>query len=415
MDRPRTARDPSERRIILAGLMLGGIVLIFFAASRIGPASPSIDRAVVSLDTVRRGEMIRQVRGPGKLVPEYVRWVTASHDGRVDRILYLPGAVVQADSVLLELSNPELELQLLQARFGYLAAEAEQANLAAQLDSQVLAQRSAVAVVASEAKQALLRLEVDRQLSEKGLIAALELNLSEVKVEELQNRQALEQQRLSGLTKLADAQLRANLASVEQAHALYQLRKEQVGGLVVKAGVSGVVQEIPLQVGQRVTPGSNLALVVDPSRLKARLRIPETQTSDVHIGQPARVDTRNGIIGGKVERIDPSVREATVTVDILLEDELPAGARPDMNVDGIIEIERLTDVLHVNRPAFGREEGAGSIFRIDSQETAAIRTSVRFGRTSVTEIEIVNGLSEGDLVIVSDTSKWDGVDQIRLN
>ena len=414
MDRPRTTRARGGRRSAAVGLGLGLVALVAFAWTRVGPVAPRIDRNAVWLDEVQRGEMVRQVRAPGVLVPEEVRWISVSHEGRVERILHRPGSFVEPGTVLVELSNAELDLQALEARSAHRAEKSDLANLVAVLESQLISQRVALAGVASELKQAELQLEANRRLANDGLLPQLTLRLSKVRTEELDSRHALEQQHLDGLARSIEAQLAAQRSRLERARALDEFRRAQLGALTVRAGTDGVVQEVPLEIGQTVSPGANLALVSDPARLIAQLRVSETQARDVRVGMSAAIDTRNGVIPGSVTRIDPAVREATVTVDVALRGALPCGARPEMNVDGLIEIERLDDVLHVGRPAFGREAGAASVFRLTDGGRAALRVPVRFGRRSVTEIEIVDGLTEGDKIILSDTSAWDDADRLVL-
>jgi HlyD family secretion protein len=412
---PTVAGKKRKRRILLA--VAGGFLLILITVglSRLGPAVPSIERSTVWVDTVRRGPMLRQVRGVGSLVPEEIRWIPAGTEGRVERIVILPGKAVKADSVLLELSNPELVLAERDARSELKAAEAEFTNLKVQLQSQLLDQQAATAGVQSDYQQASLQVEVDEKLAIDGLVADLTLKVSKLRKAELETRAALAQKRLDIASEATEAQLAVQQARVDRLREADRLRKDQVEALKVKAGVDGVLQLIPVEVGQRVTQGTNLARVAEPGRLKARVRIAETQARDIQIGQKAAIDTRNGIIPGHVSRIDPSVQNGTVTVDVALEGELPKGARPDLTVDGTVELERLDNVLYVGRPAFGQENSNVGIFKLQTGGKGADRVQVKLGRSSVNTVEIVTGLREGDQVILSDTSAWDSFDRVRLN
>ena len=336
-------------------------------------------------------------------------------EGRVEKIPFLPGTSVGPETVIMILSNPELELELLDAKSAFHGSEAEYLSLVAQLDSSVLAQQSVLAAITSESKQAELQLEVDRRLAEKNLIADLDLRLSEVRVTELKSRLQIEMQRLDADSTANNARLRAQESHMEQARALYEHRLTQVSELQVKAGLSGVIQQIPLQIGQRVMPGENIALIVDTSQLIARVRIPETQANEIHLGQEARIDLRTAVVEGVVGRIDPAVVEATVSIDLAFADPLPNSARPDMNVDGLVEIDKLSDVVFVNRPALAQSGMPGTMFRIDTDMRSAVRVSVNFGQASFSEIEVTSGLVAGDRVIISDVSRWDHSDRLNLN
>ncbi|GMR23960.1 MAG: HlyD family efflux transporter periplasmic adaptor subunit [Acidobacteriota bacterium] len=414
--REGVARKKKIRGAIIAGTVLAGIAAISFALSRLEPAAPSVNRSTVWTDGVKRGEMIRQVRGPGTLevVPEAISWVAARTRGRVDRRVLLPGVEVEPDTIILELSNPELEQELRDAEYQLRAQQAELADLRVTVESQLLNQKSIAATVASEYTQARLQAEADTSLHAEKLIGELILKRSLVRAEELATRKEIEQQRLEIATASVDAQLAAKRATVEQFRALYDLRRSQKAALTVRAGISGVLQEVPVEVGQEVTPGANLARVAQPDKLKAQLRIAETQAKDIEVGQKAVIDTRNGIIDGKVTRIDPAVQEGTVTVDVALVGPLPKGARPDLSVDGTIELERLDDVLYVGRPAYGQAESTIGLFKLLDDGETAVRTQVRLGRSSVNTIEVIKGLNEGDQVILSDTSAWDAYNRIRL-
>lgn len=415
--REGVARKKKIRGAIIAGTVLAGIAAISFGLSRLEPAAPSVNRATVWMDEVKRGEMIRQVRGPGTLevLPEAITWVAARTRGRVDRRVLLPGVEVEPDTIILELSNPELDQELRNAEYQLRAQQAELADLRVTVESQLLTQKSTAMTVASEYRKARLQADADTRLLAEKLIGELIVKQSQVRAEELATRNDLEQQRLEIASASVDAQLAAKQATVEQFRARYDLRRSQKAALTVRAGISGVLQEVPVEVGQEVTPGANLARVAQPDKLKAQLRIAETQAKDIEVGQKAIIDTRNGIIDGKVIRIDPAVQDGTVTVDVELIGPLPKGARPDLSVDGTIELERLDDVLYVGRPAYGQAGSTIGLFKLLDDGETAVRTQVRLGRSSVNTIEVIEGLNEGDQVILSDTSAWDAYNRIRLN
>jgi HlyD family secretion protein len=414
IQRPDLARKRRRRRLLWAVGAGVGIALLTLGVSQLEPAAPAVDRASVWIDEVERGGMVRQVRGPGSLVPEQIRWVSAPHEGRVEAIRLQPGSRVEPGTVLLELSNPELEQQVVEAETELRAAEADLADLAAELEAERLSQESVAAQVASDAKQARLRLEADDRLAREGLLSDLLLQLSRLQSEELAKRAELEAQRIERLASSTAAQLAARRVRLEQLRALHRLRRDQVAALDVQAGIAGVLQQVPVEVGQRVSPGTILARVADPRELKAELRIPETQAKDVQVGLTAEIDTRNGVVAGRVVRVDPAVENGTVTVDVALQGPLPRGARPDLSVDGTIEIERLEDVLYVGRPAYGQPESTVTLFKLAPGSDEAVRVPVRLGRSSVNTIEVEEGLVEGDRVILSDISQWDGFDRIRL-
>jgi HlyD family secretion protein len=416
MDIPRqnAARDRRRRQIIMGGIGVALILLITLGVSRLKPAAPSVERSTVWLDTVKRGPMLRQVRGLGTLTPTDIRWLPAATEGRVERLIIQPGTKVKATDVILEMSNPQTAQAALDAEWQLKAAEAEYNNLNVQLQSQVLAQKSEWAKVQSEYSTAKMQADTDAELAKLGVISDMALKTSSGKAKELGMREGIEQQRLSNSGETLKAQLAAQKAKVEQARAMYQLRREQLEALRVKAGTDGVLQELPLKEGQWVTPGTTLAKVVQPERLKAELRVPETQAKDIALGLPAQIDTRNGIVDGKVVRIDPAVQNGTVTVDVQLEGKLPQGARPDLSVDGTINLENLQKVLYVGRPAFGQEKSTVEIFKLEPDGKTASRAKVELGRSSVNTVEIVQGLKEGDQVILSDMSRWDKYDRVRL-
>jgi len=404
-----------KRRIAFGVGAIVLVVLVTIGLSRLEPAAPSVEKATVWVDTVKRGPMLRQVRGSGTLVPEEIRWIPATTEGRVERIPALPGTVLKADTVLLELSNPELVVAAQDAASELKAAEAEYTNLRVQLRSALLTQQAQVAAVEADYRQATLQAEADAELAKDGLVAGIAQKVSRLRADELKGRTEIEQKRLEISAEAADAQLAVQQARVDRQRAAAELRRSQVGSLKVRAGVEGVLQQIPVEVGQRVMPGTNLARVVEPGRLKAEVRIAETQARDIQIGQVASIDTRNGVVAGKVSRIDPAVRNGTVTVDVALEGPLPKGARPDLTVDGTVELERLANVLSVGRPAFGGEQSQVGLFRLEPGGGAAKRVRVKLGHSSVNTVEILEGLNEGDRVILSDMSAWDAFDRVRLN
>jgi HlyD family secretion protein len=406
------ARQKRIRRIAYGSAGVLAILLITLGLSRLKPAAPLVEGAWI--ETVKRGDFNRQVRGLGTLVPEEIRWIPAVTEGRVERRVLEAGAEVKPDSVILELSNPDVELAALDAESQLRAAEAQLTELKVRLESQRLDQQANAARVHADYMQAKMRAETDAELASQGLVADLNAKLSKVAAEELKNRDQIEQQRLHISSESIQAQIKVQEAAVEQRLALARLRRSQVHSLQVRAGIHGVLQLIGVEIGQRVTPGTNLARVAQPEKLKAVIRIAETQAKDVIPGQPATVDTRNGVVDGKVMRVDPAVQNGTVTVDLALTGALPKGARPDLTVDGTIELERLTDVLHVGRPAQGQAESLVSLFRVQEGTNEAVRTRVKLGRNSVNTVEIVEGLKQGDQVVLSDTSAWDAFDRIKI-
>jgi HlyD family secretion protein len=412
--RPHVARQKRKRRLIIAAASVLGIILITVVVSRLKPAAMSVDRAAVWVDTVKRGPMLRQVRGLGTLVPEDIRWIAAAKDGRVEKIVVRPGAHIEPDTLLVELSSPDLQQAARDAELQEKAAEAELTTLRATLQRELLNQESTSAQVHSEFEQAKMEAETNDKLKQNGLIADLEYKTSIIKRDELANRDAIEEKRLVFARDSIEPQLAAKQAAVEQLKASAEMRMNEVENLHVRAGMTGVLQQLPVEVGQRVIPGTNIARVADPTKLKAQIKIAETQAKDIQINQPASIDTRNGIIPGHVIRVDPAVEQGTVTVDVALDGPLPKGARPDLSVDGTIELERLDNVLYVGRPAFAQDGATVGVFKLASNGEA-VRMPVHFGRSSVNTIEILDGLKEGDQVILSDTSAYDSHDRIRLN
>ena len=412
--RPDIARRKTRRRLLWG---FGGVLLVTLATvalARLEPAAPSVERDAVWIGTVERGEMVRRVRGPGSLVPVEVQWITAPADARVERVLLEPGVEVQPDTVLLELANPELEQEAREARIALEAARADLSDLKARLQTERLEQESAAASLASELKQAEMRRTADERLAAEGLLSDLDLGLSRLRVEELHDRNELESRRLASLEQSMGAQVAAQRSRLSQLESLAELRLQQVAALDVRAGIAGVLQQIPVEPGQRVNPGTLLARVADVGRLQAELRIPETQARDVQVGLPAEIDTRNGIVAGRVSRVDPAVENGTVTVDVTLEGELPRGARPDLSVDGTITLERLENVLSMRRPTYGQPDATIGLYRLTDDGGSAVRVPVRLGRSSVDTIEVVEGLSEGDRVILSDTSGFDDADRVDI-
>ena len=412
--RPSNARAKMIRRVVIGTitlLFIGGVTL---GLSRLRPAAPSVDRATVWSDEVKRGQMLCDVRGIGTLVPEDIQWIPAQTEAQVDRIVLRPGAVVKRDSIILELSNLTLKRDVLDAEFQLKAAEADYANLKVQLSSELMNQKATEAAVRSEYEQAKIQHAVDEKLYAEGIGAIVTAQLSGVREEQLGVRLQLEGERTKNTADAEQARLQAQMAHVDQQRALYELRHAELEALHVRAGINGVLQLVPVEVGQHVTPGTNLARVADPKKLKAEVKIAETQAKDVVIGQSASIDTRNGIVAGHVVRIDPSVQNGTVTVDVAFDGPLPPGARPDLSVDGTIEIENLKNVLYVGRPVHGAAQSTISLFKLTPDSSEATRVNVKLGRTSVNSVEILQGLQVGDRVILSDMSQWDNYDRVRL-
>jgi HlyD family secretion protein len=411
---PEVALRRKRRRIIIAVAVVLFVVVTTVALARLKPAAPTVDAGPLWIDAVKRGTMLRNVRGVGVLVPDEIRWITALTDGRVERVLVRPGTPVTPDTVILELSNPQTEQAALTAELDLRTAKANYDVLKADLERELLAQRSAAAGVAADAAQARMDADADEAMAKNGFIPAIVLRRSKLRAETAAERQKMEQQRLANTERTLAVRLDVQQAEVQRRQTMAVLRRSEALGLKVRAGVPGILQEVPVEEGARIDPGTNLARVADPTRLRAQLQIAETQVKDVAIGLKAEIDTRNGIIAGRVIRIDPAARNGTVTVDVALDGELPRGARPDMSVDGTIELERLINVLHVGRPAFGQEQGKISLFRLSSDGTEATLTAVELGRSSVNSIEVVSGLNEGDRVVLSDMGQWDGYDRLRL-
>jgi HlyD family secretion protein len=401
-----------RRAMYVSGSLLV-IVLISVGVSRLKPAAPSVDRATVWIDTVKRGSMLRQVRGSGTLVPEEIRWIPATTQGRVERLLLRPGATVHPDTVILELTNPELQQSVKEAELAYESAQAAYVNRKQELESALLNEQGEVAGIQASYNNAALNLEAQETLYKDGLVSEIQLKQSRSAAEELANRLSIGKKRLEMQTAGIKSQIAPQEAEVAQRLAAYDLKRRQLDDLKVKAGMEGVLQLVPVERGAQVAPGTNLARVADPTNLKAELRIAETQTKDIRIGQIAEVDTRNGVVKGRVARIDPASSGGTVGVDVILEGALPSGARPDLSVDGTIQLERLDNVIYVGRPAFGQENSTVGLFKL-TPDGEALRTNVKLGRSSVNQIEIIEGLQPGDQVILSDMTAQDSFDRIRI-
>jgi HlyD family secretion protein len=419
MDVARPRRSPWRRRVAWLGVTVVVGAGATIGLRRLKPAAPSIEKASVWPDVVKRGPMVRQVRGAGTLVAEDVRWVTAASAGRVERIALLPGVAVQPDTVIVELSNPELQQTVLELDSQTQAAGAQREKLRLQLENDRLAQASAVASLRSELTVARIEAEGDEKLHADGNGPDLNAKRSRAKADQLGQRIEVEDQRLTTLAQSARAQLTVQDAEAARIRALQHLRRDQLSGLQVRAGIAGVLQRLgdeqPLRIGQHVAAGAPLARIANQTRLKAEVKIAETQAKDVQLGQAAAIDTRNGVVAGHVARIDPAVQNGTVTVDVALDGPLPAGARPDLSVDGTITLERLENVLHVGRPVGVQADGPARLFKLIDGGAGAIRVPVRVGRTSVDTIEVIDGLAAGDQIIVSDMLQWDAHDRLRIN
>ena len=416
ISRPDIKKKKMRRQIILAGGGVVALAVVAFFVTRLKPAAPEVDRATVWTDAVKRGPLLRQVRGPGTLVPreDKIRLIPAETAATVVRIRVLPGAKVEPNTVLLDLVDPQLQQELLDAQLQLKGAEADYINTRAKVQSDLMDQKAVGATVGADYSQAQLQARTDKSLYELGVISGLTYSASKGKADELTTRNDLEKQRVILNEKAIETQLAVQQTKVDQAKALLALKQKQQDALSVRAGISGVLVELDHQVGEHVDTGTTLAKVVQPDQLKASLKIAETQARDIQIGQPAEIDTHNGVIDGKVMRIDPGVLNGTVTVDVELAGALPLGARPDLSVDGTIDLDRMTDVLFVGRPAFGNENSTISLFKLGPDGKTAVRVPVKVGRASVNSIQVLEGLQQGDTVILSDMSRWDNTDRIRL-
>ncbi|MEM7352027.1 MAG: efflux RND transporter periplasmic adaptor subunit [Acidobacteriota bacterium] len=414
IQRPSRKKELQRRRMMIGAGVMAALALVTFGISNLEPAVRSVERGSIWSDTVERGEMLRSVRGNGTLVPEEIRWISAQTNGRVERVVIEPGTHVTPDQVILELSNLELQQAAQDAELALRAAEAEYADLEVRLSSQLLDQQANLARVKADFEGAQLQAEADKELFENGLIPDIQLRRSELAAGQLTVRYDMEQQRIDKTRESTTAQLSVQRTQVDQRRAQFRLQNDLLDSLKVRSTIAGVLQEVVVEEGERLTSGTRLARVAQHDKLKAELRINETQAKDIEVGQVAKIDTRNGIIDGRVTRIDPAVQQGTVTIDVALEGELPKGARPDLSVDGTIEIERLDDVLYVDRPAYGQAESLVGLYVIDQETKIATITQVMLGRTSVNTVEIVRGLEVGDEVILSDSSQWGDEPRIRI-
>ncbi len=412
--RPSNAKKKRIKQAIYAGVGLLAVVLVSVGLSRLKPAAPTVERAVVWPAKVERGPMVRQVRGLGTLTPEDIRWIPATTQGRVEKIILRPGTQVKSGDVILELTNPQLEQQLQDAQLKLGAAEAGLANIRVQLNNDLLAQRATSASIESDYNKAKMQAQMNEALAKDQLVSNLVLEQSRVDATSLGVRNQISKDQLDSKAASMKAQMDVQQSLVDQARAFLRLTQQQRDELKVRAGLDGMLQLVPVEVGQQVAPGTNLARVANPSRLKAEIKIAETQAKDIQLGQKAEVDTRNGIVEGRVARIDPSVQNGTRTVDVTLTGALPKGAVPDLSVDGTIELERLNDVLFMGRPAFGQDQSVVGLFKIGEDGVNAERVQVKLGRSSVNTIEVLSGLKVGEQVILSDMSAYDAYDRIRL-
>ena len=414
--RPEFKERKRRRQIATAAVVVVVVAALTVVVYRLRPAAPTVERGTVWTDSVKRGSMLRQVRGIGSLVPsqESVLQIPAETEATIIRIRMLPGSLVNADSILVEMSDPNVEQAAVDAHLQWKAAEAEYQSQRMKLESDLMNQKAGAATVKADYNTTQLQSQTDKALFDLGVISGLAYKASKSKADELTIRNGLEDQRLESTQKSIDAQLAQLQAKVDQMRVLAELKQKQLDALKVRAKIEGVLVELPLHVGQHVTPGTMLAKVVQPNHLMAELKVAETQARDVQIGEPASIDTHNGVINGAVMRVDPGVQNGTVTVDVKLAGELPKGARPDLSVDGTIDLERLDNVLYVGRPAFGQENSTISLFRLDGDGRDATRVPVKVGRASVNSIQVIEGLHEGDTVVLSDMSRWDNTDRIRL-
>ncbi len=417
--RPELARKRRRRRIVYSTLGLIALGAVTLGLARLKPAAPSVDKAQVWTDTVKRGDIPRQVRGNGTLVPEEIHWIPTTTPGRVERILVLPGAEVKANTILVELTNPEVEQAAFDAEWQLKGGQAQYNKLKVQLESESLSEAAQAAQLNADCSVAQLDAEADAKLAADKLVDRLTAMRSKTRADQLTERCELEKKRLTILELNHKAQLDAQDAELERLRAILDLKRKQRAELKVRAGIDGVLQRLgdrdQLQVGQQLGAGANIARVADPTKLKAEVKVVETQAKDIAIGQKAVIDTRNGLIPGHVTRIDPAVQNGTVTVDVALDGELPKGARPDLSVEGTIELELLQNVLYVGRPVHGQSESPVGLFKLVAGGREAIRVPVKLGRSSVNTIEILQGLNIGDTVILSDMSQWDAHDRVRLN
>jgi multidrug resistance efflux pump len=416
IQRPDLKKKRQQRQLLMGAVLVVVLAAVAFFISRLKPAAPTVDRAVVWTDAVKQGPLLRQVRGPGTLVPreDRIRLIPAETEATVVRIRVLPGAKVEPDTIVMDLVDPTVQQELLDAQLQLKAAQTELMNVKAKLDSDLMTQKAGAATVSADFNQAKLQAQTDKSLYDLGVISGLTYNASKGKADELTTRDGIEKQRLTVNERAIETQIAVQQTKVAQAQAMLALKQRQQDALSVKAGISGVLSDMPHQVGEHVAPGTTLAKVIQLDQLKASLKIAETQARDIQIGQPSEIDTHNGVIQGKVMRIDPAVVNGTVTVDVELAGALPQGARPDLSVDGEIDLDRLANVLYVGRPAFGNENSTISLFKLTPDGKGAVRVPVKVGKASVNAIQVIEGLQAGDTVILSDMSRWDSTDRIRL-
>ncbi|MGE0554071.1 MAG: HlyD family secretion protein [Gemmatimonadales bacterium] len=408
-------KPKSKRKYIFWGVGALALILVTTKLMSLEPAAPTVERGTIYTDSVVRGEMVREVRGPGTLTPIDIRWISAVTAGRIEKLHHLPGVSVEPETILMELANPDVQIQRLNADRQLTDAEAQLVNLKTNLENNRLNQAAIVAQRRQEAADAKRRAEAGAELLKKNLIVPLDQQQAQDRSEALIEQLAIEEKRLEILSNTIEDQIKVQEQQVNRLRSIADFQRGLVNSMVVRAGATGILQEVPLQIGQYALPGTVLAKVVPtPIRLKAVLRIPETQAKDLAIGQKATIDTRNGLAPGSVVRIDPAAINGTVTVDVAIDGDPPAGSRPDLSIDGVIEIERLDDVLHVGRPPFAQQNSPGTIFRLTPNGDHAERVQVKFGRTSVSRVEIVEGLNPGDIIIMSDMSRWDNVDRVRI-
>jgi HlyD family secretion protein len=419
ISRPDIKQKKMRRQWIVAACGVVVVAAVAFFVMRLKPAAPEVDRATVWTDVVKQGPLLRQVRGPGTLVPreDKIRIIPAETDATISRIRVLPGSSVKADTIVMDLVDPTVDQQMMDATLALKGAKADLENTRATVNSNLMAMRAESATVDDDTRQALLQAKTDKSLYDLGVVSGLTSSASGGKAEEMGKRQQIEQEKLEMNQKAVGTEIGVQEAKVQQAEAVLALKQRQKDALTVRAGIEGVLEapDLPLQVGQHVAPGTMLAKVVQPDQLKAALKIAETQARDIQIGQPAEIDTHNGVIDGKVMRIDLAVVNGTVTVDVELAGALPQGARPDLSVDGTIDLDRMADVIFVGRPAFGNENSTISLFKVSADGKTAVRVPVKVGRASVNSIQVIEGLQAGDTVILSDMSRWDNTDRIRLN
>jgi HlyD family secretion protein len=422
---PAILRKKKIRRAILGGLAIVAVIVISVAVSKLKPAAPGVSATTLWFGTVKRGDLVREVHGAGTLVPEEIRWIPATTSGRVENLVLRPGAIVKPGTVILVLSNPDLESQAKTAELQWRSTQATLENAKAQMRSSRVQQEAAVLDAESQLKVNQLDLDANKQLQAEGLVASLTVQQKQAAVDQAQSRLDVAKKSLAITIENEQSQIAPQEAAVAQQKSAYDQFERQLGDLQVKSMMNGVLQVIPVEVGQQVAQGTNLARVADPSVLKAEVRISETQTKDLAIGQPADIDTRNGHVKGHVTRIDPSSTNGTVGVDVGLDEALPPGARPDLSVDGVIQLEKLVNVLQVERPAFGQEDQKVSLFKLipvggpilAGQEAGheALQTPITLGKASVQFIQVLEGLQEGDRVVLSDMSQYDGFNRIKLN